>query len=249
MSDVNTFICPSDFNNPIRSRGSQTNYMADMGSGIVWQAPIGPNMGMPAPNGVFHGDSATRFAAITDGLSNTWMVGETLPGHCTFMGIFSQNFPTSGTGIPLNTMEDRGVGKPGEGTLWYRSCGFKSLHPAGANFALGDASAGRVIYESGKGTCIACHNGLVTPSGQDVSIASNWRTSMMANASHDPYWQASLRREVLEHPSADAVIQDECSTCHMPMQRYQARAEGLRGEVLKYLQQISSGAAMEEPEP
>src|SRR4051812_36639289 len=28
MADVNTFICPSDFANPIRARGAQTNYMA-----------------------------------------------------------------------------------------------------------------------------------------------------------------------------------------------------------------------------
>ncbi|MCE9531401.1 MAG: DUF1559 domain-containing protein, partial [Planctomycetes bacterium] len=83
---------------------------------------------------------AIRMAEVTDGLSNTWMVGETLPAHCTFMGVFSQNFPVSGTSIPLGTMVDRGVGKPGEGTEWFRSCGYKSMHPAGSNFAMGDAS-------------------------------------------------------------------------------------------------------------
>jgi prepilin-type N-terminal cleavage/methylation domain-containing protein len=83
---------------------------------------------------------AIRLAEVTDGLSNTWMVGETLPAHCTFMGVFSQNFPVSGTSIPLNLMEDCGAGKPGAGSNWYRTCGFKSKHPGGANFALGDAS-------------------------------------------------------------------------------------------------------------
>ncbi|WP_165221396.1 DUF1559 domain-containing protein [Aquisphaera insulae] len=73
---VNQFICPSDQSPPLPSLGAQTNYMADMGSGIVWQAPIGPNAGLPAPNGVFHGDSATKFAAITDGLSNTAFFSE-----------------------------------------------------------------------------------------------------------------------------------------------------------------------------
>jgi prepilin-type N-terminal cleavage/methylation domain-containing protein len=90
---------------------------------------------------------AIRLGEVTDGLSNTWMVGETLPAHCTFMGLFSQNFPTSGTGIPLNTMEDRGVGKPEEGMKWFRSCGYKSLHPGGANFALGDASVRFIMKE------------------------------------------------------------------------------------------------------
>ena len=68
---VNGFVCPSDLNDPLPALGGQTNYMADMGSGIVWQAAVGPNVGMPVPNGVFHGDTSTRFAAITDGLSNT----------------------------------------------------------------------------------------------------------------------------------------------------------------------------------
>ncbi len=106
---------------------------------------FGTQAGGGFPAGSFFGmfgrtAHSIRLGEVTDGLSNTWMVGETLPAHCKFMGVFSQNFPTSGTGIPLGTMVDRGVGKPGEDTDWFRSCGFKSLHPAGANFALGDAS-------------------------------------------------------------------------------------------------------------
>jgi prepilin-type N-terminal cleavage/methylation domain-containing protein/prepilin-type processing-associated H-X9-DG protein len=76
MAAVNTFICPSDLPNPLRSRGGQTNYMADMGSWIVWQAATGPNAGLPGPNGVFFGDSSTRFGAISDGLSNTGLFSE-----------------------------------------------------------------------------------------------------------------------------------------------------------------------------
>jgi len=76
ISDVSTFICPSDYLNPIRARGSQTNYMADMGSWIVWQAANGPNTGLPGPNGVFFGNSSTRFASVSDGLSNTGFFSE-----------------------------------------------------------------------------------------------------------------------------------------------------------------------------
>jgi hypothetical protein len=79
--------------------------------------------------------------------------------------------------------------------------------------------------------CMACHNGLTTPSGRDASIGLDWRASMMANSSRDPYWQASVRREVLDHPTASALIQDDCSTCHMPMQRFAARAAGGQGVV------------------
>ena len=50
--------------------------MADMGSWIVWQAASGPNAGLPGPNGVFFGNSSTRFAAVTDGLSNTGFFSE-----------------------------------------------------------------------------------------------------------------------------------------------------------------------------
>ena len=66
---------------------------------------------------------------------------------------------------------------------------------------------------------MACHNGLRTPAGEDVSIGASWRASMMANSSRDPYWQAAVRREVIDHPAASDAIQDECATCHMPMSR------------------------------
>jgi hypothetical protein len=83
--------------------------------------------------------------------------------------------------------------------------------------------------------CLACHNGLVAPTGEDVSIGVSWRPSMMANAARDPYWQAAVRRETLVHPMASEVIQNECSACHMPMDRYQANAEGEQGEVFAHL--------------
>jgi hypothetical protein len=49
---------------------------------------------------------------------------------------------------------------------------------------------------------------------------------MMANSARDPYWQAAVRREVLDHPKAQAAIEHECSACHMPMARYEAKAHG-----------------------
>jgi hypothetical protein len=83
--------------------------------------------------------------------------------------------------------------------------------------------------------CIACHNGLTTPEGEDVSIGVSWRASMMANSSRDPYWQAGVRRESIDHPSAAHEIEDECATCHMPMSRTKARAAGSRGAVFAHL--------------
>jgi hypothetical protein len=83
--------------------------------------------------------------------------------------------------------------------------------------------------------CFACHNGLTTAGGEDISIGFGWRPSMMANAARDPYWQAGVRREVTDHAGSKAEIEDECSKCHMPMARYQSRYEGKKGEVFSRL--------------
>jgi cytochrome c554/c'-like protein len=74
--------------------------------------------------------------------------------------------------------------------------------------------------------CIACHNGLTSASGENVSIGAAWRASMMANSARDPYWQASVAREMRDHPAAVDDIADECTICHMPMARARAKAGG-----------------------
>lgn len=96
--------------------------------------------------------------------------------------------------------------------------------------------------------CVSCHSQVRASNGEDISIGYQWRASIMANSARDPYWQASIRRETMDHPGAAAAIEDKCATCHMPMQRFQARAEGLRGEVLKYLTGVGDGSAMQEPD-
>src|SRR4051794_29604320 len=83
--------------------------------------------------------------------------------------------------------------------------------------------------------CIACHNGLLTATGQDVSIAVDWRASMMANSSRDPYWQASVRRESMDHVETTAAIQDECSICHMPIARANAQSRGHTAALFAHL--------------
>src|SRR5581483_9979103 len=83
--------------------------------------------------------------------------------------------------------------------------------------------------------CVACHNGLLTASGDDVSIGFDWRASMMGNSSRDPYWQASVRRETIDHQESSAAIEDECSVCHMPITRYNAKLRGERGRVFAHL--------------
>ena len=83
--------------------------------------------------------------------------------------------------------------------------------------------------------CFACHNGLATSSGEDISIGLSWRPTMMANSARDPYWQAGVRREILDHPESKAAIEDECAICHMPMARYQSKYEGNDAAVFSHL--------------
>jgi hypothetical protein len=83
--------------------------------------------------------------------------------------------------------------------------------------------------------CMACHNNLQSPAGEDVSIGATWRSTMMANSARDPYWQAGVRRETMDHPKHSAAIQDECAECHMPMATQISRAAGGKGEMFTHL--------------
>ncbi|MCA9268850.1 MAG: DUF1559 domain-containing protein [Planctomycetales bacterium] len=97
-------------------------------------------------NGTFSGmfgrwNESVSFDDVRDGLSNTIMLGETLPAHYVWNGAFAPNFPVSGMSVPINTMEEDGGQHGGHSLiLWAITSGFKSLHPGGANFAMGDGS-------------------------------------------------------------------------------------------------------------
>ena len=80
--------------------------------------------------------------------------------------------------------------------------------------------------------CVACHNALTTPSGEDVSIGAAWRGTMMANSARDPYFRASVRRETIDHPLRAGEIQDECAACHLPAAHRAAQAAGRHAVVL-----------------
>ena len=81
-------------------------------------------------------------------------------------------------------------------------------------------------FFSGSGACASCHTDLVDEAGNDVSIGKDWRGAIMANASRDPYWQATVRSEVLDHPALKDVIEDKCATCHTSMARFTAIESG-----------------------
>ena len=93
------------------------------------------------------GIGPVTIASITDGTSNTLMVGEMLPSQAADSNFWNHNGCTLGTTIPINWQTLRA---PASGTAFgsadwqnrfsYASKGAKSKHPGGANFLFGDGS-------------------------------------------------------------------------------------------------------------
>jgi hypothetical protein len=100
----------------------------------------------------------------------------------------------------------------------------------------------RIAYKSGVATafrssdrCLACHVGMKTSTGEDYSIGFDWRASLMANSSRDPYWQSSIRRETVDHAEAKQHIENDCSFCHMAGIRLSDRDAGRDTDVFARL--------------
>ena len=74
---------------------------------------------------------------------------------------------------------------------------------------------------SGSGNCSQCHDNLTDTSGDDVSIVKDWGTSMMANATKDPFWQAKVATELERNSHLSSEITDTCTKCHAPMANYE----------------------------
>jgi prepilin-type N-terminal cleavage/methylation domain-containing protein len=84
-------------------------------------------------------DGIRSFKQIADGLSSTFLIGETRPEQCIYQSSFAPNFSIAGTMTPLNTFES--CPNPPAGQCFTKSCGYKSAHPGGAHFVMVDASA------------------------------------------------------------------------------------------------------------
>jgi len=80
----------------------------------------------------------------------------------------------------------------------------------------------RSTHFSASGECGFCHTALKDSAGQDVSIETAWRASIMANSARDPYYRASVRSEVLHKPDYAEAIQEKCAVCHIGMAHHTA---------------------------
>ena len=83
--------------------------------------------------------------------------------------------------------------------------------------------------------CVNCHGKVTTQKGETISFAADWGASIMANSARDPYWQGSVRREVLDHPPASEAIQTACASCHMPLQYLPDKAQNHPTAMFKQL--------------
>lgn len=88
------------------------------------------------------------------------------------------------------------------------------------------------VYFMGSGRCEGCHghdpsgHAMVTQDGVDVNVVDDWRSSMMGNSAHDPFWRAKVSHEVEVNPSHRSALEDKCTSCHAPSGRYESHFTG-----------------------
>jgi len=118
----------SNFSTPYRNLGANGSFNGlEKGDGIFWRADIrGGPMSM---------------AAVTDGLSNTYMIGEDVPEFIQWNAWAYPNGAIGTCAIPPNT----GITVPPLGAAagfgqWPTRYSFRSRHTGGLQFAMGDGS-------------------------------------------------------------------------------------------------------------
>jgi prepilin-type N-terminal cleavage/methylation domain-containing protein len=115
------------------------------GNGSVHQGTMPDCHNRVGCNGLFYRNNyqePIRLAAITDGTSNTFMIGEDVPGQNNHSAAFYSNGDYASCHAPLNYFPI-----PATPNAWPNVMSFRSLHPNGALFALADGSV-RYISET-----------------------------------------------------------------------------------------------------
>jgi prepilin-type N-terminal cleavage/methylation domain-containing protein len=119
-------------------------------------------------NGLFGRNTSVlpvELQSITDGQSNTFMVGENVVNQDYHSAAFFADGDFATCGIPLNTfLVDLDVATMKLPPNWMLGRGFKSYHVGGAQFAMGDGS-GRFVNEGVDG---AVYRAMATRAGDEI---------------------------------------------------------------------------------
>jgi len=155
QTPLSAFLCPSDIGSSVASFNGisggplygRSNYIGNFGASSINVSLSNTAVG---GGGVFFRNSRTRFARITDGLSNTFFVGERraegrrggfiLGGEGYWCGVVT--FSVQGVSFIVgdaSTESPLNVSEPPAAQASRRKA-FSSLHPGGAHFLLGDCS-------------------------------------------------------------------------------------------------------------
>lgn len=92
-------------------------------------------------------------------------------------------------------------------------------------------TASNEVFATGNG-CAMCHaaadtaSAMRSPTGDDVSPHGLWQATMMANSFRDPYWRATVAKEIARQPAQAGPLQALCVRCHAPMAHHTAAFAG-----------------------
>ena len=110
----------------------------------------------------------------------------------------------------------------------------------------------------GSGKCAGCHgedpNELASiagqtfpmepmPDGWDVNVVDDWRSSIMANSTKDPFWRAKVRHKVITNPGHAVGLEDKCTSCHAPVGHFAAHHDG--AEYYSLLESLTDSLALD----
>jgi len=120
-------------------------------------------------NGLFGRNTSIQPVAlksVTDGMSNTLMVGETVQLQDFHGAAFFSDGDWATCGVPINYFHvGLDVAAMKQSPQWMQSRGFKSVHPGGVNFVMGDGS----VQFVNEGIDTLAYRGLATRAGGETA--------------------------------------------------------------------------------